>query len=39
MEKGSISRESRVEGCWPREWMRRIEYRERLAMLADALSK
>ena len=26
-------------GCWPREWMRRIEYRERLAMLADALSK
>ncbi|MBC7931707.1 MAG: ADP-ribosylglycohydrolase family protein [Rubrivivax sp.] len=26
-------------GCWPREWMRQIEYRERLAELADALSK
>jgi ADP-ribosylglycohydrolase len=26
-------------GCWPQEWMRKIEYRERLALLADELSK
>lgn len=26
-------------GCWPREWVRRIEYRERLAALAAGLSK
>ena len=26
-------------GRWPQEWMRRIEYRERLVMLADELSK
>lgn len=26
-------------GCWPREWMRRIEYRERLAALASRLSR
>jgi ADP-ribosylglycohydrolase len=25
-------------GCWPREWVRRIEYRERLAALAAGLS-
>ena len=25
-------------GCWPRGWMRRIEYRERLAALAAGLS-
>lgn len=26
-------------GCWPRGWMRRIEYRERLAALAAGLSR
>lgn len=25
-------------GCWPQEWMRRIEYRERLNALAEGLS-
>jgi ADP-ribosylglycohydrolase len=26
-------------GCWPREWVRRIEYRDRLMLLAGELSK
>lgn len=26
-------------GCWPQEWARKIEYRERLALLSGALSK
>lgn len=36
---GSFAGASHGAGCWPREWLERIEYRERLTRLAERLSE